>query len=125
MSSLLDELDTVLAGDTTEPDDVLKRLYPSAYRDDDEAEKEFRTLTEAGLRHDRTDRIEACLTQAQGAGLVQFGLFRQRAALITCMVPSAQRPDHIHFVDGASIRRSSPGSSTTGSPQYRTPSCRR
>lgn len=48
------------------------------------------------------DRIEACLTQAQSAGLVQFGLFRQRSALITCMVPSAQRPDHIHFVDGAS-----------------------
>ena len=51
---------------------------------------------------DIADRIEACLTQAQRAGLVQFGLFRQRSALITCMVPSAQRPDHIHFVDGAS-----------------------
>jgi hypothetical protein len=60
MTSLLDDLDAVLGGDPAEPDDVLQRLYPAAYRDDDEAETEFRTLTEAGLRNDRTERIEAC-----------------------------------------------------------------
>jgi hypothetical protein len=27
---------------------------------------------------------------------------RQRAALITCIVPSFMERDHIHFVDGAS-----------------------
>lgn len=60
MSSLLDDLDTVLAGDPAEPDEVLERLYPAGYRDDEAAETEFRTLTEAGLRQDRTERIEAC-----------------------------------------------------------------
>jgi Domain of unknown function (DUF2017) len=70
LSSLLDDLDAVLAGDVAEPDEVLQRLYPAAYRDDAEAETEFRTLTEAGLRSDRADRIEACRADlATGAGI--------------------------------------------------------
>lgn len=47
------------------------------------------------------DRIEARLAAAKREGLVHFGLHRQGSALVTCMVPSALRPDHIHFVDGA------------------------
>ncbi len=47
------------------------------------------------------DRIEAQLAQAEAAGSVRFGLHRQDAALMTCFVPSATRPDHVHFVDGA------------------------
>ena len=47
------------------------------------------------------DRIEALLVSARAAGIARFGLHRQSAALVTCMVPSALRPDHIHFVDGA------------------------
>ena len=43
------------------------------------------------------DRLEA----AEHRGTVRFGLHRQSTALVTCMVPSATRPDHIHFVDGA------------------------
>ena len=46
-------------------------------------------------------RIETRLRAARAAGLVDFGLYRQASALVTCMVPSALRPDHIHFVDGA------------------------
>ena len=47
------------------------------------------------------ERIEALLVAARAKGIVRFGLHRQSAALVTCMVPSALRPDHIHFVDGA------------------------
>jgi hypothetical protein len=44
-----------------DPDDaVLARLYPSAYRDDDEADLEYRSLTESGLRAERVERIAAC-----------------------------------------------------------------
>ncbi|HEU5267047.1 MAG TPA: DUF2017 family protein [Jatrophihabitans sp.] len=70
LSRLLDDLDEVLSGDSSEPDTVLARLYPAAYRDDADAEAEFRTLTEAGLRSDRADRIEACRAElAQGGAI--------------------------------------------------------
>ena len=47
------------------------------------------------------DRLEAALATAQARNVARFGLHRQGSALVTCMVPSAMRPDHIHFVDGA------------------------
>jgi hypothetical protein len=47
------------------------------------------------------DQIEGRLTAARNAGTVRFGLHRQAEALVTCVVPSAIRPDHVHFVDGA------------------------
>jgi hypothetical protein len=59
LSRLIDELDTVLAEPLGE-DEVLQRLYPSAYRDDSDAEVEFRSLTESGLRTERAERIAAC-----------------------------------------------------------------
>lgn len=47
------------------------------------------------------DRIEALLAAQRAAGAADFGVHRQSSALITCVVPSPTRPDHIHFVDGA------------------------
>ena len=47
------------------------------------------------------DAIAARLAEAEAAGAVRFGLHRQGEALVTCIVPSASRPDHVHFVDGA------------------------
>ena len=47
------------------------------------------------------DAIAARLAEAEAAGAVRFGLHRQAEALVTCIVPSASRPDHVHFVDGA------------------------
>ena len=47
------------------------------------------------------DAIAARLEQAEAAGLLHHGLHRQSEALVTCIVPSARRPDHVHFVDGA------------------------
>lgn len=46
-------------------------------------------------------RIEALLRDAAGEGLVDWGLHAQSAALMTCIVPSFMRDDHLHFVDGA------------------------
>jgi hypothetical protein len=45
--------------------------------------------------------IAARLAEAEAAGLVSYGLHRQSEALVTCIVPSARRPDHVHFIDGA------------------------
>ncbi len=47
------------------------------------------------------DAIARRLDEAERAGSVVYGLHRQSTALVTCMVPSAMRSDHIHFVDGA------------------------
>ena len=47
------------------------------------------------------DAIAHRLDEAERAGSVVYGLHRQSTALVTCMVPSALRSDHIHFVDGA------------------------
>ncbi len=44
------------------------------------------------------DRLE----RARDDGLIRFGWHEQDEALMTCIVPSAFRDDHVHFVDGAS-----------------------
>jgi hypothetical protein len=46
-------------------------------------------------------RIEALLRDAAAEGIVDWGLHAQSAALMTCIVPSFMRDDHLHFVDGA------------------------
>jgi len=47
------------------------------------------------------NRIEARLRRAAGEDIAQFGLHRQSAALMTCIVPSIAENNHVHFVDGA------------------------
>ena len=47
------------------------------------------------------DRIEARLRRAADGNVARFGLHRQSAALMTCIVPSIADHDHVHFVDGA------------------------
>lgn len=44
--------------------------------------------------------IEADLAAGAAAGLVDYGVHAQSSALMTCIVPSAVRNDHLHFVDG-------------------------
>jgi len=41
------------------------------------------------------------LQSAKDAGHIRFGLHEQDEAMVTCIVPSATRDDHVHFVDGA------------------------
>ena len=47
------------------------------------------------------DAIEVRLAMAEQARVCRFGTHRQRAAHLTCFVPSLMRSDHVHFVDGA------------------------
>jgi Domain of unknown function (DUF2017) len=58
------------SGPTTEPDDpVLRRLFPSAYPDDDEAASEFRRYTEGALRDGKADAAGAIIDALEEAGL--------------------------------------------------------
>ncbi|MGJ5180742.1 DUF3095 domain-containing protein [Bradyrhizobium oligotrophicum] len=45
--------------------------------------------------------LERRLGAAASGGIVRYGLHRQEAAMMTCFTPSAIRPDHVHFIDGA------------------------
>jgi Protein of unknown function (DUF3095) len=47
------------------------------------------------------DAIELRLAVAEQAQVCRFGTHRQKAAYLTCFVPSLVRSDHVHFVDGA------------------------
>jgi len=47
------------------------------------------------------DAIEVRLAAARAANVAKFGLHRQPAAIMTCIVPSIEESDHVHFVDGA------------------------
>lgn len=84
----------------------LGRFDPVLYRRDVADNADFRKY-EDGLRMtlDCTpalaDRVEARLAAAAAAGIARYGLHRQGAALMTCLVPSPLQRDHIHFIDGA------------------------
>ena len=47
------------------------------------------------------DLLVAALEQARLNGVIRYGVHEQDQAMVTCIVPSAVREDHVHFVDGA------------------------
>jgi hypothetical protein len=47
------------------------------------------------------DSVERRLAELRDRGVLTFGAFRQRQALVTCIVPDPMHNDHMHFVDGA------------------------
>ncbi len=68
----LDPFESMLdfTGPTTAPDDpVLARLFPVAYRDDDEAAGEFRRFTETELRTGKAASAGAVIDALEEAGL--------------------------------------------------------
>jgi Domain of unknown function (DUF2017) len=72
LETLLDDLAGALQ---TLPDDdpVRERLFPAAYRDDDKAAAEYRSLTEESLREDRAVRLGECRAELpSGAGDVDL-----------------------------------------------------
>jgi hypothetical protein len=85
---------------------TLGRFDPKAYRQDVARNADFRKFDD-GLKMTididatRFQQIEARLEQAASAGICHFGLHRQDSALMTCIVPTALRRDHMHFIDGA------------------------
>jgi hypothetical protein len=68
----LDPFEALLdfSGPTTAPDDpVLARLFPAAYREDDEAASEFRRFTETELRSGKAGNASAVIDALEEAGL--------------------------------------------------------
>lgn len=80
---------------------------PAVYRRQLVGNSDFRKFDD-GLRMtldctpELADRIEALLAAAKEKGAARYGLHRQAAAIMTCIVPSPLLSDHVHFVDGAS-----------------------
>jgi Domain of unknown function (DUF2017) len=69
-----DPLEAMLdfSGPTAEPEDpVLKRLFPTAYADDEEAAAEFRRFTEGSLRDGKAAAACAVIDGLEEAGLPQ------------------------------------------------------
>ena len=47
------------------------------------------------------DAIESILSESQAAKLIDFGIHRADAALLTCFVQTTNDAGHVHFVDGS------------------------
>ncbi|MEL6750718.1 MAG: DUF3095 domain-containing protein [Pseudomonadota bacterium] len=47
------------------------------------------------------EELEMLLQDGEARGLLRYGLVEQDSAIMTCIVPSITRDDHVHFVDGS------------------------
>lgn len=79
---------------------------PVVYRLDTARNTDYRKYDDGlkltlDCRPDLLARIEVVLEDAHSRGIADYGIHRQDKALMTCIVPSVTRKDHIHFVDGA------------------------
>jgi hypothetical protein len=84
----------------------LGRLDFKLYRADVVRNSDFRKFDDGlkltvDLDPARLARLETLLEDARKAGIAQYGLHRQKDALMTCLVPSPFTRDHLHFIDGA------------------------
>lgn len=81
------------------------RYDPMEYRRELSRNSDFRKFDD-GLRltvdctEELAKRIETRLAVAHTTGVAIYGVYRQDAALMTCLVPSAVSDDHMHFIDG-------------------------
>jgi hypothetical protein len=66
LATLFDDLGGALEH-LPDDDPVRRRLFPSAYPEDDEAAIEFRELTEDSLRDTRVDRLDLCRSELPAA----------------------------------------------------------
>ncbi len=84
----------------------LGEFDPHAYRTNTALNTDFRKFDDV-LRMtvdcdaETLEQIRTLLSQASQEGAVRYGVAEQDAALMTCIVPSAMRDDHMHFLDGA------------------------
>lgn len=79
---------------------------PKRYRDEMKAQTDFRKFdgmlrTVLDVTPDQADRIEVWLEAEHRAGRLCYGLHRDHAALMTCLVFSLEQGNHVHFVDAA------------------------
>ncbi|SEE60590.1 Protein of unknown function [Rhizobiales bacterium GAS191] len=79
---------------------------PAHYRRQTTQNTDFRKFDD-GLRMtidcsaETADSVERRLGELRASGVLSFGAFRQKQALVTCIVPDPMHDDHMHFVDGA------------------------
>ena len=65
-------------------DPAVRRLFPAAYRDDEAADAEWRSLTEASMRRKKADEARVVLAALEGGGTeVTFGVEAAEAWLRT------------------------------------------
>jgi hypothetical protein len=81
-------------------------FVPSAYTRQVVENSDFRKYDDAlrmilDCTEELAQEIGERLAEAAARGVVRYGLHRQDAAMMTCFTPSAIRPDHVHFIDGA------------------------
>ena len=82
-------------------------IDPDAYRAEVSSNTDFRKFDD-GLKltldcdEPMAIKIEALLEKASKQGILYYGTYRQKEAMMTCIVPSTATNDHMHFVDGAS-----------------------
>jgi Protein of unknown function (DUF3095) len=99
-------LDTLLAYAVMKLGFRLGEFDPARYRREVVENSDFRKFDD-NLRMTLdcsaavADRIEARLSAARASNIARFGLHRQPAAIMTCIVPSVFESNHVHFVDGA------------------------
>jgi hypothetical protein len=79
---------------------------PAVYRRDVVANSDFRKFDDClrmtlDCTPDLADAIEQRLSKARLAHVAHFGLYRQSAALMTCIVPSISASNNFDFVDRA------------------------
>jgi Protein of unknown function (DUF3095) len=84
----------------------LRNFDPGVYRREVVENSDFRKFDDSlRMTLDCTDTladsIERRLAVARTANVARFGMHRQPAAIMTCIVPSISESNHVHFVDGA------------------------
>ncbi|MEX0282133.1 MAG: DUF3095 domain-containing protein [Arenibacterium sp.] len=99
-------LETLMAWFFFKTDIPLASFKPSQYRADVGRNADFRKF-EDGLKmtldadQATLDALRDILEESKSAGIIDYGLFLQDQAMMTCIVPSVMQKDHVHFVDGA------------------------
>ena len=82
-------------------------INPDKYRAEVSSNTDFRKFDD-GLKltldcdEQMALMIEELLEKARKDKILHYGTFRQKEAMMTCIVPSTATNDHMHFVDGAS-----------------------
>ena len=79
---------------------------PAVYRRQVVENSDFRKFDDSlrmtlDCTHALADRIEQRPREARTANIARFGMHRQPAAIMTCIVPSISDSNHVHFIDGA------------------------
>lgn len=104
MARIVGEMVMAVGLDTTSQS--IGRFNPKRYRNWVAKNSDFRKYDDA-LRMTidcapaTADGLEAVMAEAEDARIIDYGLHRQDAAIMTCIVPSYMSDDHVHFLDGS------------------------